>query len=133
MSAGDRGPFREVEDGGHVRRGYTPAMLRELCDDCGFEIEEIGYLSYYFSQMTTAMIRIINGVAPSVISWPLSLPMRALTVFLDGWLGKWISIALGYPGFSITLVAYKKRFEASNAGSPPVLKQRPVKTNRSAR
>ncbi len=124
MSAGDRGPFREVEDGGHVRRGYTPAMLRELCDDCGFEIEEIGYLSYYFSQMTTAMIRIINGVAPSVISWPLSLPMRALTVLLDGWLGKWISIALGYPGFSIALVAYKKRFEASNAGSPPVLKQR---------
>jgi len=110
LSKGDRGPFRQVEDGGHVRRGYSPAMLRELCTEGGFEIEEIGYVSYYFSQMTTAMIRAINSTIPPLISWPLSLPMRALTILLDGWLGKWISGALGYPGYSIVVVAYKRRF-----------------------
>jgi hypothetical protein len=85
-------------------------MLRELCSESGFEIEEIGYVSYYFSQMATAMIRAINASITPAVSWPLSVPMRVLTVLFDGWLGKWISIALGYPGFSIAVVAYKKRF-----------------------
>lgn len=40
VTTAEYGPFEKVEAGGHVRRGYTPAMLRELaavtgllCDD----------------------------------------------------------------------------------------------------
>jgi 2-polyprenyl-3-methyl-5-hydroxy-6-metoxy-1,4-benzoquinol methylase len=31
ISDGDMGPFSKVEDGGHVRRGYSGTMLVELC------------------------------------------------------------------------------------------------------
>ena len=31
ISKEDRGPFSSVETGWHVRRGYTPAMLQDLC------------------------------------------------------------------------------------------------------
>jgi 2-polyprenyl-3-methyl-5-hydroxy-6-metoxy-1,4-benzoquinol methylase len=110
LSSGDCGPFRQVEDGGHVRRGYTPAMLRELCNESRFDIEEIGYISYYFSQRTTALLRATESIAGPVISWALIFPMRVLSILLDGWLGKWISLALGQSGYSIALVAYKKRF-----------------------
>jgi 2-polyprenyl-3-methyl-5-hydroxy-6-metoxy-1,4-benzoquinol methylase len=103
---GDKGPFREVEDGGHVRRGYSPAMLQELCDKAGFRVEEIGYTSFYFSQRCTAIMRRINAVLGTTLGWAVSLPLRAVPVLLDGWLGRWFA----RPGYSITLVAYKPRY-----------------------
>src|SRR5262245_35429911 len=35
----DEGPFSTTEDGWHVRRGYTDAMLRELCEQSGLVCE----------------------------------------------------------------------------------------------
>ncbi len=114
---GEEGPFSVVEDGGHVRRGYTPAMLRELCDIAGLEIEEIGYVSHYFSQITAIAFRTLVLRLGVRLGWALAIPLRALPPLLDGWLGKWIGRIAGRPGYSITLVAYKPRFgaQAKNA------------------
>lgn len=106
----DRGPFPDFEDGRHVRRGYSPAMLRELCDEAGFEVEEIGYVSHFFSQQLTAWQRVANDRLGGRIGWAVTLPLRLLPVLLDDWLGCWLGRILGRPGFSITLVAYKRRF-----------------------
>lgn len=106
----DLGPFAEVEDGRHVRRGYTPAMLRELCALTDFEIEEVAYVSQYFSQKLTAFVRVANRVFGGRLGWVLTLPLRLLPLTLDPWLGRWIGDIVGRPGFSVTLVAYKRRF-----------------------
>ncbi|MFM8315969.1 MAG: class I SAM-dependent methyltransferase, partial [Deltaproteobacteria bacterium] len=55
--AGELGPFFKVESGGHVRRGYTKAMLEELCDESGFRIEEISSCSGFLSQKITWLYR----------------------------------------------------------------------------
>jgi 2-polyprenyl-3-methyl-5-hydroxy-6-metoxy-1,4-benzoquinol methylase len=103
---GDLGPFRAVEDGGHVRRGYSPAMLYELCEEAGFRVEEISYVSHYFSQVSTEMMRWINRALGIGLGWIVSLPLRVLPVLLDDWLGR----RLSRPGYSIALVAFKPRF-----------------------
>jgi 2-polyprenyl-3-methyl-5-hydroxy-6-metoxy-1,4-benzoquinol methylase len=111
MLLGDRGPFfRPIENGGHVRRGYSPAMLRELCDRAGLQVEEIDYVSNYFSQLVTTVLRILNLCLGQKIGWLVSFPLRVLSLLLDGWLGRWLGNWLDRPGYSITLVAYKPRF-----------------------
>jgi SAM-dependent methyltransferase len=113
LSPGDRGPFPQIEDGGHVRRGYSAGMLEELCERVGFRVEEIGCVSHYFSQRSTTVLRFLNWHLGSTLGWVLSLPLRLLPVLFDGWLGRWLGHWLDRPGFSITLVAYKPRFGAS--------------------
>ena len=110
VTAEDLGPFPTIEDGRHVRRGYSPAMLRELCDLAGFDVEEITYVSYFFSQWLTATIRVVNRLFGAKIGWALTSPLRVLPVALDQWLGRWLGELTGRPGFSITMVAYKRRF-----------------------
>lgn len=101
LSKNDTGPFLPVEDGGHVRRGYTSAMLQELCDDSGLIIEEITSCSGLFSQKITQLDRVF-GWAGMVIG----MPLRILPPLLD----PLISRLTRYPNYSICMVAYKPRF-----------------------
>ena len=105
MSKTDNGPFEKEEQGWHVRRGYTPAMLRELCRASRFEIERIEYCSFFFSQIVTTLLRSLKPRL-GLGAWATILPLRLLPLGLDGWLGK----AVGRPGYSIALVAYKPRY-----------------------
>jgi 2-polyprenyl-3-methyl-5-hydroxy-6-metoxy-1,4-benzoquinol methylase len=127
LSPGDRGPFHQVEDGGHVRRGYSPATLRELCERTGFRVEEIGSVSHYFSQRATTILRILIRCFGSKLGWLFALPLRSLPVLFDGWLGQWLGHWLDRPGFSITLVAYKPRFgpeqPSANVGEDDKIKR----------
>jgi SAM-dependent methyltransferase len=100
----DDGPFPTKEDGWHVRRGYTGAMLRELCEDAGLAVESIGWCSGFLSQKLTWLIR--RG---GMIGWAAVLPLRWLPPLLDPLIAR----LTGYPAFSITLVAYKPRFASS--------------------
>jgi len=106
----DAGPWSKVEDGGHVRRGYSSAMIRELCKDAGFMVEEIGYVSFFFSQVISRVLRRLLPVVGKRPAWAIVLPLRILPPLLDGWLGRLMSTAFGWPGYSITLVAYRKRW-----------------------
>lgn len=103
ITAGDSGPFLTVETGWHVRRGYSPAMLAELCMDAGFSIDEIGYCSGFLSQTITKLWRLIPWGAPRFI---MTLPFRLFPPIFD----RPISKVLKWPGFSICLVAYKPRW-----------------------
>jgi len=103
MSPGDNGPFSREEDGWHVRRGYSAAMLAELCAESGFMVEEISSCSGFFSQRVTTLLRAIR---PSALGWVLTLPFRILPVLFDRILHK----LTGWPDYSICMVAYKPRF-----------------------
>ena len=104
ISSYDLGPFKKIEDGWHVRRGYTPSSLAEVVTSAGFIVEEISYCSGFFSQKVTGFLRLFGG------------RMYPLGWILTVWLRPFIPVAdivfhacFRYPKYSIGIVAYKKR------------------------
>jgi SAM-dependent methyltransferase len=95
---GDGGPPSPVEDGGHVRVGYSPEMLRELCDYAGLEVRTIGYCSGFLSQKITSLQRLLQRIH-NLVGWTITLPLRVLPPLLDRF--------IDYTGYSITLIAQK--------------------------
>ncbi len=98
----DDGPFSQVEDGWHVRRGYTPDSLRTLCDSAGLKISQIGYCSGFLSQRITRVLRKVSSIHP-LFAWAIVLPVRLAPPLFDASISK----LMRWPGFSITLVAVK--------------------------
>jgi SAM-dependent methyltransferase len=104
ISSGDLGPFLPVETGGHVRRGYSGAMLRELCTEVGFSVEEIGSCGGFLSQKITGLWRALNRFP--ILSFLIMSPLRVLPPLLDGS----IRNITGWPDYCICMIAYKPRF-----------------------
>lgn len=108
ISPGDLGPFPLVEDGSHMRRGYTPKMLEELCLEAGLVVEKIDYCSGFFSQ-ALARIQVSLGRVSSKLAWLFILPLRPLPILFD----RLIHGIFKYPYFTICMLAYKPRFKKS--------------------
>lgn len=105
MTYGDNGGADlEVEDGGHVRRGYSKAMLVELCESADLVCEEISFCSGFLSQKTTQLMRKAAEIN-HLFGWALILPMRLFIPLFD----KWVTSMLSWPLYSICLEAYKPR------------------------
>ena len=103
MTIHDEGPFSKSEDGGHVRRGYTHSEMRDLCDQAGLSVIEVGYCSWIVSQKITAVIRTVSRLNP-IVAWAITFPLRILPMCVDPAL----SYLVRWPGFSITMVAVKE-------------------------
>lgn len=117
ISQGDKGPFSQVEDGGHVRRGYTKAMIEELCTHANLIPENISYCSGFLSQKITSIQRALSRIHP-LVGWSVILPLRLLPPIFD----LFITRLLHWPSFSICLEAIKPRYPsnplpADNLGS----------------
>jgi SAM-dependent methyltransferase len=107
----DQGPFSTAETGWHVRRGYTPAMLRELCGQSGFTSCELTYCGGFLSQLATKIWRAAQRLPGGVgVTWLLTLPLRLIPAVLPDRL---LTRCLGWPFSSICLEAYKPRFGAA--------------------
>jgi SAM-dependent methyltransferase len=92
-----------VEDGSHVRYGYSRGQLRALAERAGLEVSSEAFVSGVVSQRLTSLMRWLTrrvGLAPA---WLLTLPLRPLTVF-----DRALSRALGYPYLSVALTAIKR-------------------------
>jgi 2-polyprenyl-3-methyl-5-hydroxy-6-metoxy-1,4-benzoquinol methylase len=100
INAEDMGPFSPIEDGRHVRRGYTRAALSQLCAETGFLVEEFGACSGFFSQKIT---KILRSIRPYVLGWVLTFPLRIVPPVLD----RMVAALTGWTDYSICLVAYK--------------------------
>lgn len=105
ITSEDMGPFSKVEDGNHVRRGYTKAMLEELCQQSGLVPTEFSDISGFTSQRLTAVLRSFSRIHP-LLGWILILPFRWIPPLTD----HAIANVLSYPYFCIGLEAYKPRF-----------------------
>ena len=105
MTSGDKGPFSKEEDGGHVRRGYTKAMLEELCKQAGLVPERTSFASGILSQKITMILRILSKIHP-IVGWMIVLPLRIIPPLFD----KLASTLTQRPYFSICLEAYKPRY-----------------------
>jgi SAM-dependent methyltransferase len=118
MTQGDMGPFPTVEDGSHVRRGYSVGMLAELCAETGLIVEEVSYCSGFLSQKITQLLRLLSHIHP-LFGWGITFPLRILPLIFD----RILTPGLRWPYFSICLEAYKPRFtttapiEAAGAAS----------------
>jgi 2-polyprenyl-3-methyl-5-hydroxy-6-metoxy-1,4-benzoquinol methylase len=104
FSSMDWGPFPDVEDGRHVRRGYNRAMLAELCMHSGLTIEEFSFVSGPISQFGARLLSFFNTVHP-LLGWLVILPLRPLPPLFDPLLS-WL---FGTTPFCIGLEAYKPR------------------------
>ena len=100
----DNDNLSTVEDGGHVRRGYSPADLTRLCQQSGFDAMKIEYCSGILSQKLTSLKRIAASATSEMISWPIVLPFRWIPPLFDSA----VTRAMKWPDYSITLVARKK-------------------------
>lgn len=100
----DKGPFSKIEDGSHVRRGYTKDMLEEICGQANLKIKSISYCSGFLSQKITYIQRKISKVHP-LVAWVAILPFRLLPPLFD----RIVTSLLRWPFYSICLEAYKPR------------------------
>jgi len=105
------GPWSKTEDGGHVRRGYTRAMLIELCEAAGLVCEEFSGCAGFLSQKVTALFWTLADNYPK-LAWLTILPMRFALLPFDALLS-WM---LRWPPFSICIEAYKPRRGKTDAG-----------------
>jgi len=65
----------EIEDGGHVRWGYTHEEIEALLNDVNIKPVSQEYISGFFSQQLTNLMRFIGGINER-IGWLVALPLR---------------------------------------------------------
>lgn len=105
----DKGPFSSIENGEHVRRGYTRSMLEELCQQSGLTVEHFDYCSGFVSQKLTYALRVLSKIN-YFLAWSMILFFRIFPPLFD----KHITLLLGKKFYSICMVAYKKRFRSDS-------------------
>lgn len=99
------GPFSIVEDGGHVRRGYTTSHLVELCEDAGLRIGEFDSCSGLLSQKATWATYTI-GRASQSLARLLTAPLHPLVSVLD----RPLTRLTDWQPYSLCVEAVKPRF-----------------------
>jgi SAM-dependent methyltransferase len=92
-----------VEDGSHVRFGYSQEQLRAIAQDAGLQVVSEGFISGVVSQALTNLMRRLVKRFGVAVAWAVLLPLRALVVF-DTPLTK----LLGYPHLSVALHGVKR-------------------------
>jgi SAM-dependent methyltransferase len=103
ITKGDNGPWSTIEDGGHVRRGYTEMELKGLCQQAGLTSENISFCTGVLSQKITFLWRVLSQFHP-MLAWLLILPLRPLPILVDSW----ITPTINWPFYSICLEAKKE-------------------------
>jgi SAM-dependent methyltransferase len=104
ITESDNGPFLDIEEGGHVRRGYSRGMLLEICQEAGLICEDISFCSGFLSQKVTGLMRVLSNASP-LVAWAVTFPLRLFPPMLD----PIISRVTRWPCYSICLEAYKPR------------------------
>ena len=92
-----------VEDGSHVRYGYSPERLRQIAENAGLEVAGEGFVSGFVSQKLTDLMRKLTERIGLAAAWAVMLPLRALVV-LDAPLSR----LLRYPYLSVALTGVKR-------------------------
>jgi SAM-dependent methyltransferase len=91
-----------IEDGSHVRYGYTPQRLRQLVQDAGLQVTGEGFISGVISQKVTDLMRRATARLGRLGGWLVVLPLRPLVI-----LDEPLSRLLRYPHLSTALIGVK--------------------------
>jgi SAM-dependent methyltransferase len=109
ISSEDNASLSKCEDGGHVRKGYTHAMLEELCSHVGLVPDKISYVSGLLSQKVTSIQRLFCRIHV-LIGWSVTLPLRIIPPLFD----KPVTTLTQWPYYSICLEAHKPRYSEND-------------------
>jgi SAM-dependent methyltransferase len=102
INEGDAGPFLPIENGGHVRKGYTKERFSQMCSLAELIPDSFSFCSGFLSQKLTFLLRTLSKINP-LMAWAFILPLRIIPPLFDPILSKIII----YPGYSICLEAHK--------------------------
>jgi 2-polyprenyl-3-methyl-5-hydroxy-6-metoxy-1,4-benzoquinol methylase len=91
-----------VEDGGHVRKGYTHQEMKDLFNKYGLKVIEEEYISGFISQKIKHVSLLMQPYLNHNLIWIITYPLRAF-LFIDRALTNMIK----YPYLSIGVVAVK--------------------------
>lgn len=91
-----------VEDGSHVRYGYSPEQVATLAGAAGLQVVEEGFISGVIAQKLTDLMRRLTERIGLTPAWLAVLPLRPLVVF-----DRPLTAVLGYPYLSVALHAVK--------------------------
>lgn len=92
----------DVEDGGHVRWGYTHENIVALLRDAGFEPKELDYVTGIVSQLLIRAGRTLSRCLDFRVGWAIIFPLRIFTV-----LDPIVTPLFGRPHLSVAVVAEK--------------------------
>ncbi len=99
----DDGQLSTIEDGGHVRRGYSEQDLIDLCHRSGLIADEVTFCSGFLSQKLAYVLRKL-GSPRYAVGWAAILPLRWVPL-----LDPIVTPILKWPGYSICLEAHKAK------------------------
>jgi SAM-dependent methyltransferase len=91
-----------VEDGGHVRWGYSQEQLAGLLEGAGLKVVAQEYLTGIVTQAITNVSRRLEGLLGSQLAWVLTLPLR-IGMLVD----RPVTRMLGYPWLAVAAVGVK--------------------------
>jgi SAM-dependent methyltransferase len=100
-----------LEDGSHVRYGYSPEQLREIAQRAGLEVASEGFISGVVSQKLTNLMRRLEARLGLPAAWAITLPLRMLAI-----LDTPLSRILRYPYLSVALCGVKRPTAAADGG-----------------
>jgi SAM-dependent methyltransferase len=92
-----------VEDGSHVRYGYSREQLRQIVGDAGLNVAGESFISGVVSQKLTDLMRWLSDRVGLLPAWVSLLALRLLVVF-DAPLSR----ILRFPYLSVALCAVKR-------------------------
>jgi SAM-dependent methyltransferase len=92
-----------VEDGSHVRFGYSQAQVARLADAAGLEVVEQSFVTGIVSQKLTSLMRWLTGRLGLLPAWIIVLPLRVLVVF-----DRPLTQVLRYPYMCVALRGVKR-------------------------
>ena len=93
----------DVEDGGHMRWGYTHKEMKNLLNEAGFEVLKEEYVSGIITQILICIERKLSRIIPHSLVWIVLFPFRIFVLF-DSFLTK----LFNYPYLSVAIIAVKK-------------------------
>ena len=96
----DRNFVSNIEDGGHVRYGYTELELRTRLSKAGFDTEKVEFISGLISQTLYNLWCHLDQYLPHKLTWALTFPLRILQMA-----DPLVTHLLNYPHLSIGVVA----------------------------
>ncbi len=92
----------EVEDGSHVRFGYSQKRLAQLAEEAGLRVESEVFVSGVISQKLTSLLWILTSRFGLLAAWLIVLPLRPLVI-----LDEVLTGVLRYPHLCVAVRAVR--------------------------
>ena len=81
-----------IEDGSHVRYGYSRERLRQIVNDAGLDVSDESFISGVVSQKLTDLMRRLSVRIGLFPAWIIVFPLRLLVILDDAQQGVALSI-----------------------------------------